>query len=48
MAYLDERCSALCHVLDHASDLKAHRLCGYVANLEPIRELEERMKLEVL
>ena len=34
MAYLDERTTSLVRVLDHATDLKAHRLTGYVANLE--------------
>ena len=34
MAYLDERVASLTRVLDHAADLKAHRLSGYVANLD--------------
>lgn len=34
MAYLDERTTSLVRVLDHATDLKAHRLSGYVANLD--------------
>lgn len=32
MSYLDERTASLVRVLDHATDLKAHRLSGYVAN----------------
>jgi hypothetical protein len=34
MSYLDERVAALTRVLDHAVDLKAHRLAGYLGNLE--------------
>jgi hypothetical protein len=34
MPYLESQTVALVQVLDHATDLKAHRLAGYVANLD--------------
>jgi hypothetical protein len=34
MSYLQAQTDALIQVLDHAADLKAHRLAGYIANLD--------------